>query len=128
MFALVERRRREVINEGIENIAKIVPGTEKNKGAILGRTCAYIQELQGKIASFDAERATFDHTLSELTSRHDRLRESAQRAWHESSKWQQRCREAGLSFDDYDDATSGLTSALTDGLDADGLDSTGNVS
>lgn len=51
------------------------------------------------------------------------MKDSAQRAWQESSKWQQRCRDAGLSFDDYDDATGGLA----DGLDADVLDSAANV-
>ncbi|EHY57011.1 basic helix-loop-helix protein [Exophiala dermatitidis] len=99
----VERRRREVINEGIENIAKIVPCTEKNKGAILQRTCQYITELQTQKKSFETERATFEITLKELTSRCERLKESVRTAWMESAKWQQRCREAGLHFDDYDD-------------------------
>ncbi|EXJ83736.1 hypothetical protein A1O1_07362 [Capronia coronata CBS 617.96] len=99
----VERRRREVINEGIENIAKIVPCSEKNKGAILQRTCQYITELQNEKKSFETERATLDIALKELTSRCDRLKESVRAAWLESAKWQQRCREAGLHFDDYDD-------------------------
>ncbi|KAI1611941.1 hypothetical protein EDD36DRAFT_270153 [Exophiala viscosa] len=101
----VERRRREVINEGIENIAKIVPGTEKNKGAILQRTCQYITELQNEKASHLNERATFDVALKELTNRLDRMKESARTAWAESNKWQQRCRDAGLHFDDYDEST-----------------------
>jgi bHLH factor len=101
----VERRRREVINEGIENIAKIVPGTEKNKGAILQRTCQYITELQNEKNSFVNERATFEIALKELTNRLDRMKESARTAWAESAKWQQRCRDAGLHFDDYDEGT-----------------------
>ncbi|KIV77030.1 hypothetical protein PV11_08868 [Exophiala sideris] len=104
-FISVERRRREVINEGIENIAKIVPGTEKNKGAILQRTCQYITELQNEKASHLNERATFDVALKELTNRLDRMKESARTAWAESNKWQQRCRDAGLHFDDYDEST-----------------------
>ncbi|KIX96778.1 uncharacterized protein Z520_07498 [Fonsecaea multimorphosa CBS 102226] len=99
----VERRRREVINEGIENIAKIVPGTEKNKGAILQRTYEYIQELLNEKNKWDNERATFDIAIKELTSRLDRMKESARTAWAETTKWQSRCREAGLPFDDYDD-------------------------
>lgn len=101
---LVERRRREVINEGIENIAKIVPCTEKNKGAILQRTHEYIINLQNKEAQFETERATFDVALKELTNRLDRMKESARAAWAESNKWQQRARDAGLHFDDYDEA------------------------
>jgi transcriptional regulator CBF1 len=99
----VERRRREVINEGIENIAKIIPGTEKNKGAILQRTYEYIQELINERNKWQDERATFDIALKELTSRLDRMKESARSAWAETNKWQSRCREAGLPFEDYDD-------------------------
>ncbi len=106
-LAPVERRRREVINEGIENIAKIVPNVEKNKGAILSRTCQYIGELQAKERLFEVERATFETTLKEMTGRNERLRDSSQNAWAESAKWQQRCRNAGLHFDDYDDGTLG---------------------
>ncbi|RVX71120.1 hypothetical protein B0A52_03486 [Exophiala mesophila] len=111
----VERRRREVINEGIENIAKIVPGTEKNKGAILQRTHQYIGELQGKVNGFDNERATFEIALKELTNRLDRMKERARNAWAESAKWQQRARDAGLPFDDYDDG------AIATGLDDEDL-------
>lgn len=99
---LVERRRREVINEGIENIAKMIPGNEKNKGAILQRTCQYIQQMQDAITKFESERKVFEITQNELTDRNDRLRDSAQRAWAETAKWQQRCKDAGLEFDDYD--------------------------
>ena len=100
---LVERRRREVINEGIENIAKIVPGVEKNKGAILQRTFEYVQELLNEKNKWVDERATYDIAIKELTSRLDRMKEMARTAWAETSKWQSRCREAGLPFDDYDD-------------------------
>lgn len=111
----VERRRREVINEGIENIAKIVPGTEKNKGAILQRTHQYVGELQAKVSGFDNERATFEIALKELTNRLDRMKERARNAWAESAKWQQRARDAGLPFDDYDDG------AIATGLDDEDL-------
>lgn len=54
-------------------------------------------------ARFQDERATFEIALKELTSRVDRMKESARTAWAESAKWQQRCRDGGLQFDDYDD-------------------------
>ena len=100
-----------MINEGIENIAKIVPGSEKNKGAILQRTCLYITELQGKVTAFDNERATFEIALKELTTRLDRMKESSRTAWADCAKWQQRCRDAGLHFDDYDE---GVLTGLED--------------
>jgi len=43
---LVERRRRETINEGINELAKIVPGCEKNKGSILQRAVQIFNDLK----------------------------------------------------------------------------------
>lgn len=69
-----------------------------------------------KETSFQNERATFEIALKELTNRLDRMKESARNAWAESAKWQQRCREAGLHFDDYDDG--GITADLEEDVDA----------
>lgn len=80
----------------------MIPGSDKNKGAVLQNACRYIQELQAKIASFDNERNVFEITQQELTRRNDSLRDSAQRAWQETGKWMNRCRDANLQFDDYD--------------------------
>ncbi|KAI9273582.1 hypothetical protein BY458DRAFT_435087, partial [Sporodiniella umbellata] len=48
---LVERKRREAINQGINAIARCVPGCEKNKGSILHRAVEYIQQLKGQEAA-----------------------------------------------------------------------------
>lgn len=98
----VERRRRETINEGINEIAKIVPGCEKNKGSILQRAVSYITELTTKERSWNNERATIDVAIKELSERNNKMEASADRAWAECHKWQKRCREAGLPFDDYE--------------------------
>ncbi|KAF9105513.1 basic helix-loop-helix protein [Mortierella sp. GBA35] len=42
----VERRRRENINEGINDLAAVVPNSDKNKGAILRQAVQYIQAIQ----------------------------------------------------------------------------------
>jgi transcriptional regulator CBF1 len=97
----VERRRREVINEGIENIAKVVPGQEKNKGAILQRTLSYILELQANEKRVGDERQVMELAIEELTKRNELLRNSNRQAWNEVSKWQQRCRDLGGEYDDY---------------------------
>ncbi|KAL8951046.1 MAG: hypothetical protein Q9222_002960, partial [Ikaeria aurantiellina] len=55
----VERRRRETINEGINELAKIVPGCEKNKGSILQRAVEYIVQLKTN------ERRNIDKTAQE---------------------------------------------------------------
>ena len=114
----VERRRREVINEGIENIAKIVPGNEKNKGAILQRTAQYIQELQTEVAGFTKERQTYDVTIPELTRRVSECNQAMKQAIADANKWQQRCRDAGLQFDDYDGSGPDFDSLGTADLDA----------
>lgn len=98
----MERRRRETINEGINEIAKIVPGCEKNKGSILQRAISYITELAAKERSWNTERATVDVAIKELSERNTKIKASLDLAWAESNKWQKRCRDAGLHFDDYD--------------------------
>jgi FtsZ-binding cell division protein ZapB len=80
----------------------MIPGADKNKGAVLQNACKYIQDLQAKIDSFENERHVFEITQGELTNRNDSLRDSAQRAWQETAKWMGRCREANLQFGDYD--------------------------
>lgn len=104
---IVERRRRETINEGINEIAKIVPNCEKNKGSILQRAVEYIREFMQKEHNWSVEKGTLDTAVRELSFRFDKMKESAERAWEESNKWQRRCKEANLDFDDYDESIIG---------------------
>ncbi|KAL7752247.1 basic helix-loop-helix protein [Sorochytrium milnesiophthora] len=61
----VERRRREVINNGINDLAKIVPNcTDRNKGGILHRAVQYIQQLK-EAEQRNAERWTLDKMLAD---------------------------------------------------------------
>ena len=101
---VVERRRREAINEGINEIAKLVPNCEKNKGSILQRAVEYIREFMQKEHNWQIEKGTLDTAIRELSFRFDKMKNSAEQAWKESNRWQQRCKDAGLVFDDYDDA------------------------
>ena len=98
----MERRRRETINDGINEIAKIVPGCEKNKGSILQRAVSYIGELHQTQKNISNESATMTAVVQELRIRIETLKDQLQQSWAESSKWQNRCREAGLEFDDYE--------------------------
>ncbi|CAO3569851.1 unnamed protein product [Mortierella alpina] len=45
----VERRRRETINAGINDLAKLIPNSEKNKGSILKQAVRYITSIQADI-------------------------------------------------------------------------------
>ncbi|KAF9435990.1 basic helix-loop-helix protein [Entomortierella beljakovae] len=42
----VERRRRETINAGINDLANVIPNPDKNKGAILRQAVKYIHTIQ----------------------------------------------------------------------------------
>lgn len=101
----VERRRRETINEGINELAKIVPECEKNKGQILQRTVTYIRELQENqrqtSKSSGVEKMVVEEALREVTLQNEKLKAEIQRSWREAEKWEYRCRDAGLEFGDY---------------------------
>jgi len=71
----VERRRRDTINAGINELAKIVPGCEKNKGSILNRAVQYIQQLKeneaANIEKWTLEKLLTDQAIQELQSQVD---------------------------------------------------------
>ena len=104
---LVERRRRETINEGINELARIVPNCEKNKGSILQRTVHYIAELHNDkknlATRWDQSNMTTNHAIAEISSQNAKLKGEVNRRGDVAAKWIQRCRDAGLEFDDYDD-------------------------
>lgn len=103
----MERRRRETINEGINEIAKMVPGCEKAKGSILQRAIHYIEKLQDEAkdmtARWDTANMTTNHAINEISSQNAKLKGEVNRRGGVAHKWIQRCREAGLEFDDYED-------------------------
>lgn len=74
----VERRRREAINEGINELSKIVPGCEKNKGSILQRAVQYIGQLkeneQQNIEKWTLEKLLLDQAITELSATAERLK------------------------------------------------------
>jgi len=64
----VERRRRETINEGINELAKLIPEDEKNKGRIIARAVQYIQHLKEQEAS-NLEKWTLENSNDYLLPR-----------------------------------------------------------
>ncbi|KAJ5619228.1 hypothetical protein N7510_003212 [Penicillium lagena] len=104
----VERRRREAINEGINQIARLVPNCDKNKGAILQRAIEYICQLQEEKKSmderFEQHSLTANHAITEISTSNSKLKAEVGRRNTIAMKWLSRCREAGLDFDDYEDA------------------------
>jgi glycyl-tRNA synthetase beta subunit len=97
----VERRRRETINEGINEIAKIVPGCEKNKGSILARAVQFITQLKDNetqnIEKWTLEKLLTEQAISELTRSCDKLKSEYQRAWSECEQWKKAAQKAGVN-------------------------------
>ncbi|KAK9464324.1 hypothetical protein V1512DRAFT_128296 [Lipomyces arxii] len=96
----VERRRRETINEGITELAKIVPGCEKNKGSILQRAVQYIQQLKENesvnIEKWTLEKLLTEQAINELSSSNEKLKAEVERAWREADAWKKTCAGAGI--------------------------------
>ncbi|MCJ1470638.1 basic helix-loop-helix protein [Pseudocyphellaria aurata] len=92
----VERRRRETINEGINELAKIVPGCEKNKGSILQRAVQYITQLRENetknIEKWTLEKLLTEQAIAELSRSVDTLKGDLERAQGEAKRWEIQCR------------------------------------
>lgn len=97
----VERRRRETINEGINELAKIVPGCEKNKGSILQRAVSFITQLKENedqnIEKWTLEKLLTEQAIAELSASNDKLKAECERAWREVETWKTTCQSAGLA-------------------------------
>ncbi|OJJ48274.1 hypothetical protein ASPZODRAFT_150542 [Penicilliopsis zonata CBS 506.65] len=104
----VERRRREAINEGINQIARLVPNCDKNKGAILQRAIEYIcqlhEEKKNMTERWEQSNMTTTHAINEISAQNSKLKAEVNRRGDIAQKWLQRCREAGLDFDDYEES------------------------
>ncbi|KAJ3394056.1 basic helix-loop-helix protein [Lobulomyces angularis] len=73
----VERRRRETINEGISELAKLLPegnkaDTERNKGRVLQRTVEYINNLKEQVIQtqqrLELEKLLCEQAVQELVN------------------------------------------------------------
>ena len=109
----VERRRRETINEGINELAKIVPGCEKNKGSILQRAVQYITQLRDNetrnIEKWTLEKMLTDQALSEVTSSLDKLKDDLHHARSSAERYRRICHENGIDLKDENDENAGGT-------------------
>ncbi|KAK3066326.1 hypothetical protein LTS18_001815 [Coniosporium uncinatum] len=100
----VERRRRETINEGINELAKIVPGCEKNKGSILQRAVQFITQLKENesqnIEKWTLEKLLTEQAINELSSSVDKHRQECSRAWEEVEKWKNKAERMQRALDE----------------------------
>lgn len=88
----VERRRRGNINEGINELGRIVPNGsgEKAKGAILSRAVQYIHHLKENearnIEKWTLEKLLMDQAMGDLQTQLEEMR----RLWEEERDARQR--------------------------------------
>ncbi|KIJ60896.1 hypothetical protein HYDPIDRAFT_116574 [Hydnomerulius pinastri MD-312] len=88
----VERRRRGNINEGINELGRIVPNSsgEKAKGAILSRAVQYIHHLKENearnIEKWTLEKLLMDQAMGDLQAQLEEMR----RLWEEERMARQR--------------------------------------
>ncbi|KAK4192075.1 putative centromere-binding protein [Podospora australis] len=106
----VERRRRETINEGINELAKIVPGCEKNKGSILQRAVAFITQLKENetqnIEKWTLEKLLTEQAITELSQSNDKLKAECDRLYRELETWKRVAQGAGLSIPQKEESVS----------------------
>ncbi|TEA21132.1 Transcriptional regulator CBF1 [Colletotrichum sidae] len=113
----VERRRRETINEGINELAKIVPNCEKNKGSILQRAVTFINQLKENenqnIEKWTLEKLLTEQAIAELSTSNDKLKNECERLYKELETWKRdvKAEEPWQAEQDpseyYDDGTEG---------------------
>ncbi|MCJ1237823.1 basic helix-loop-helix protein [Varicellaria rhodocarpa] len=81
----VERRRRETINEGINELAKIVPNCEKNKGSILASAVNYIIQLKTEkeklVQNHTMEKVVTETAINELSQHNAGYKEELKMVW-----------------------------------------------
>ena len=107
----VERRRRETINEGINELAKIVPGCEKNKGSILQRAVQFITQLKENeaqnIEKWTLEKLLTEQAIAELSASCDKLKAECHRAWTGMEVWKKAALDAGVDADTVENGNAG---------------------
>ncbi|WWC62753.1 uncharacterized protein I303_105350 [Kwoniella dejecticola CBS 10117] len=91
----VERRRRENINDGINEIAQLIPGglDKQGKGTLLKRAAAYLVDLVDKIrvgqeelGKKDAEKVDLENQIAHLTLQ---LQEERDRSMRFETSWRE---------------------------------------
>ncbi|KAJ3328616.1 basic helix-loop-helix protein [Blyttiomyces sp. JEL0837] len=106
----VERRRRETINEGINELAKLIPDNgEKNKGKIIARAVAYIEELKQNEAThlekWTVEKLLCEQAIQELSATLEVVREENIKLREQNAELVSMLKVAGLDAVNADMAT-----------------------
>lgn len=87
----VERRRREAINQGIKELAALIPTPDPNKAQILQRAVEFIKRLKenesNNIEKWTLEKLLTDQAVAELSASNEKLKQELERAYRENEHW-----------------------------------------
>lgn len=87
----VERRRREAINQGIKELAALIPTPDPNKAQILQRAVEFIKRLKenesNNIEKWTLEKLLTDQAVAELSASNEKLKQELERAYREIEQW-----------------------------------------
>lgn len=87
----VERRRRELINQGIKELAALIPTNDTNKAQILQRAVEYIKRLKenenNNIEKWTLEKLLTEQAMAELSASNEKLKQELERAYREIEQW-----------------------------------------
>ncbi|BFZ53009.1 basic helix-loop-helix protein [Savitreella phatthalungensis] len=126
----VEKKRRENINDGINQLASLLQkeyaGQEKNKGAILSRAANYIEQLKQSEADnlerYTLDKLLCDQTITELQSKVDQLQAELERAYQMRDAWRAAADGGPRPVEHPDGETGEATSAPVNEVAADEVD------
>ncbi|OBA24196.1 HLH-domain-containing protein, partial [Metschnikowia bicuspidata var. bicuspidata NRRL YB-4993] len=83
----VERRRRDSINQGIKELAQLIPSPDTNKAQILQRGIEYIRRLKenenNNIEKWTLEKLLTEQAVSELNASNEKLKSELEKAYRE---------------------------------------------
>lgn len=95
----VERRRRESINQGIKELAGLIPTNDLNKAQILQRAVDYIKRLKenenNNIEKWTLEKLLTEQAMLELLASNEKLKQELERAYREIEQWKKVAKEGG---------------------------------
>ncbi|KAG0680479.1 basic helix-loop-helix protein [Pichia californica] len=83
----VERRRRETINNAINELQDLVPTTHTNKAQIIRKASEFIKKLKEKeetlVNKWTLEKIITDQAISELANSNEKLKSELEKAYRE---------------------------------------------
>lgn len=87
----VERRRRESINIGINELQELLPTSNSNKAQVLKRAAEYIRRLKenesANIEKWTLEKLITDQAVNELANSNEKLKTELEKAYRELEYW-----------------------------------------